>query len=278
MNPLRQLIQLFRKPFPMDDGLVYFRNSVLLSIFITFFLYVFEPFGIGTLESDKFLICLGFGSMTLLAAMVYDLIVYRMLGLRGKQRDWTLGKWVVHNIFIMLLISLANFLFARLAIIGYIDWSLFPTMIYSTFMIGIIPIVMLGGIAVLNQERKFQKIAQEINQKNSSPFQSHEQTHEGVFGISLDQIRYVEALQNYVKIGYVNLDGQFKVQTERTTLKGLLDQIHGSPIIRCHRSFLVNQNAIVSASGNAQGLLLSLSGCCKEIPVSRSLVPVFRKD
>ncbi|WP_222982940.1 LytTR family DNA-binding domain-containing protein [Flagellimonas meishanensis] len=276
MGILNQFIGFFKKPFPFDTGKVYLRNSVVLSVFVTFFLFIFQPFGIQTLESNKFPICLGFGSMTFIAAMLYDLVVYRLLGLRGKQQDWTLGKWIIHNLGIMLLISLANFLFARILIIGYIDWSLFPTMIYSTFMIGIIPITVLGVITVFNQERKYQGIANHINQKNIHGFRDVETRNRDFLEIPTKQIRYIEALQNYVKVYYIDSKDQLRTVIERTTLKEVLAKAKNSGIVKCHRSYLVNKNAIVSTSGNAQGLLLALSGCNHLVPVSRSFVSVFR--
>ena len=98
-----------------------------------------------------------------------------------------------------------------------------------------------------------------------------------LMNLASHQIRYIEALQNYAKIGYINSTGQLIERTERATLKSILNEVEGSPIVKCHRSFLVNREAIISTSGNAQGLLLTLSDCDKTIPVSRSYVPAFRR-
>jgi len=277
MNILEQTIQFLKKPFPdEDDWYSYFKYLILVSLFVTFFLFVFQPFGISEIESDKFLICLGFGCMTFLGSLVYDLTIVPLQKLLGLRKNWTFGKWMINNLGIMFFISLANFLFARIFIFGYIEWSLFPVMIYGTFMIGLIPFSVLGGINLMKQERKYQSIAQEINQNkipNSNPI-----THQNIsiFDIPIHQIKYVEALQNYIKIGFVNPRGKLMEQVERATLKKVLEETKGSAIVKCHRSFLVNRDAIVSTSGNAQGLLLSLSECEKIIPVSRSCVPQFK--
>jgi DNA-binding LytR/AlgR family response regulator len=143
-------------------------------------------------------------------------------------------------------------------------------------MIGIIPLVMIGAFSLFKQERKYQFIAREINQAKAPASNFKHIGSLSIFNIPTDQIKYIEAFQNYVKIGYINAEGQLKIQTERITLKEILTKTKGSSIIRCHRSYLVNKEAIVAASGNAQGLSLSLSDCDKRIPVSRSCVPVFR--
>ncbi|RLD17564.1 MAG: hypothetical protein DRI69_12045 [Bacteroidetes bacterium] len=47
-------------------------------------------------------------------------------------------------------------------------------------------------------------------------------------------------------------------------------ELIGTSVMRCHRSFLVSLNNVVSASGNAHYLDLTLRGCSEKIPVSRS--------
>jgi len=274
-----KIIQILRKPFPADESrLAYYRTLLILSVFITLFLYIFQPFGISTLSSFKFIICLGFGSMTFLGGLTYEIVIYQILNLKGKPENWTYGKWILNNLGIMIFISFANFIFARLLIFGYIQWDLFPQMIYATFMIGIIPLVALGGLSLYKNEKKYQIIANEINQSKIIPSKIKDNGNLSIFDIPTDQIRYIEALQNYAKIGYLNLDGSFKIQTERITLKRILEEAEGTAIIKCHRSFLVNKDTITTTAGNAQGLLLSLEDCDKVIPVSRTLVPVFRKN
>lgn len=276
MNFFDKIIRTLGKPFPVENRLEYYRNLIILSVFITLFLYIFQPFGISTLESRKFLICLGFGSMTFVGAIIYELSIGQLLKLTGMRANWTFGKWILNTLGAMVFISIANFIFARLLLFGYIQWDLFPSMIYATFMIGIIPITVLGGLSLFKQERKYQIIANEINQLKTPSSSTKDQGSISIFDIPTYQIKYIEALQNYVKIAYINSEGNLKIQTERLTLKGILIKTEGSSIIKCHRSYLVNKDAIVTASGNAQGLLLSLSDCDKIIPVSRTCVPVFR--
>jgi DNA-binding LytR/AlgR family response regulator len=176
----------------------------------------------------------------------------------------------------MLTISLANFLFARILIFGFIQWDLFPHMIYGTFMIGIIPMLVLGGFSLLVQEKKYQKIAASLNKNKQHESQKENLNQQLLFDIPISQVRYVEALQNYVSIAYLDSDGIFKKSVQRTTLKNILEQGNEDSIIMCHRSYLVNPRLIISISGNAQGLLLTLTDCDKAIPVSRSYVPIFR--
>ncbi len=277
MNIFHDIAQILRKPFPeIENNLVYFRILLMLSVFVTLFLYVFQPFGIATLESYKFLICVGFGAMTFLGAAVYEFIFHKIFKLRERQKKWTFGKWILDNLGIMLFISLANFLFARLLLFGYIQWSLFPQMMYSTLMIGVIPLVAIGGLSLFKNEKKYQLIAHEINQAKTSTSSTKDSSNRMIFDIPIHQIRYIEALQNYAKIGYINREGDLKVKIERTTLKQILAETEETAIIKSHKSYLVNKDTITATAGNAQGLLLTLADCDKHIPVSRTRVSFFR--
>jgi hypothetical protein len=275
---MQKLLNILKKPFPEEESrLGTIKNTVLISVFVTFVLYVFQPFGISTLESNKFFICLGFGISTFVAVIIHEFFISYLLKFRSKGERWTFGKWILNNLGIMFSVSLANFLYARILLFGYIDWELFPYMLYSTFMIGIAPIIVIGRFSQMRQERKYQEIAAKINQQPPETPINPEFQDKLLYHIPIRQIKYIEALQNYVKIGYLDDQGQFRHHTERATLKHIQEQTAGSSMIKSHRSFLVNREAIISTSGNAQGLLLTLSDCDKTIPVSRSYVSVFRE-
>ena len=140
-----------------------------------------------------------------------------------------------------------------------------------------VPVLAAITLILLRDEKKYQTIAKEINQQKDDSFTPINTEDLTIFGIPTNQIKYIEALQNYVTIGFTNTEGQFQKQTERATLKNILATTKESSILRTHRSFLVNQQAIIETTGNSQGLLLTLSDCDKTIPVSRSYVAAFRK-
>ncbi len=278
MDVIRNLTTLLNKPFPEDESRFGKpKTALIVSIFIAFFLIIFEPFGISTLGSDRYWVCAGFGAITFFSSLVYEYAFGYAMKLKGQGQNWTYGKSIIYNLGLMLFISFANFLFARLAIFGYIIWSLLPDMIYGTFMIGIIPVIAIGAFSLLKAERRHLQLAAEINAHKSDITPETDSSHQdALFDIPVRQIRYVEALQNYVKIGFLDASGQHVTKTERATIKQILEEVKGSSIVKCHRSFLVNRDAIISTEGNAQGLLLSLSDCPSAIPVSRSFIPSFR--
>jgi len=275
MEYLGSIRDFLNKPFPVEESkAAFFRLVGAISLFIFLFLGIFEPFGINTVEEGKWMICFGFGVVAFLTMVAFEYLLDMVFKLKRKPEEYTFWKWILYMTGMMLAISLTNFLFSR-SLFGSMDWSLFPAMLKGTLAIGIFPLIFIGGAALLRTERKYQDISHQIN---SSPPKKHniKDDHLSIFNISLNDVLYVEALQNYIRIGYKAPDGTFAERTERSTLKSIIDQIQGSSVVRCHRSFLVNTEAILSTSGNAQGLQLTLKGFNKIIPVSRSYVPAFR--
>ena len=270
--------QLLAKPFPQEESLFEtFFIAAAISAFIFVFLYVFKPFGIHTLESHQLLICFGFGLVSFLASVIYEVIVVRVLKVKGGVSNFTFGRWIIYLAGVMICISLANFLFVRLTLFDDIQWRLYPYMLRATFAIGFFPIILLGAIALVKKERKYQGIAAEFNSTNIAKSANNSSVKATVFGVPIDQVRYIEAMQNYINIGYLDADGDFSEKMERATLKSVLDEISSDTISRCHRSYMLNKEHISLISGNSQGLLVSLSDCQKKIPVSRSYVRNFRE-
>jgi len=198
MSILKTIAELVRKPFPEGENKFWYYGSLsILSIFVCVFLYIYKPFGIHQIKNNVFLISLGFGAMTFLGGTVYILIIQQIKRYRKKCKPFTFGKWLLNNLGAMFCISFANFIFARLVFFGYFEWSLFPAMLYGTFMVGIIPLTMIGGFALLKQDKKRQNTVAKI--KESGDYSSNQNQH--LFKISLNQIKYIEALQNFENLG-----------------------------------------------------------------------------
>jgi len=276
MSLIQQAISFFNKPFPLVESLQrQIIHMLAVSIFVTLFLYVFEPFGLSNEKSSKLLICIGFGVVSFLSSVVYHFISYKIFRIAEKESSFTFGKWILLVTGLLFTIALANFLYGR-GLHWNMEWQYFPQMIYATVTIGIFPTVILGGLSLLNQERKYSGIAQDITGQSIAQEDIKDISERSLHGIPSGDIRYVEAYQNYIKIGYSTQNGDTVEITERGTLKSVLSSLEGTNILKCHRSYLVNKDAIESASGNAQGLVLTLRDCDKQIPVSRSMVSKFR--
>lgn len=271
---MKPILTLFSKPFPQEESFVQSLQIIAaVSIFIFVFLYVFQPFGIHLLESNRLTICLGFAAVTFATSLVYELFVTKVLRIKGSESIFTFGKWILYFFSLILLISFTNFLFIRLYLFDGINWQLFPAMLRGTALVGIFPIIGLGVLALFRSERKYQRIASEMQHQltKKKPAGANQ-----LFDIALDDIRFIEAMQNYINVGYINESGDFESKLERATMKSLSTSTLSPSIIQCHRSYFVNKNAVEAIKGNAQGLQLTLNNCDKKIPVSRSFVAAIR--
>ena len=88
--------------------------------------------------------------------------------------------------------------------------------------------------------------------------------------LRISHLLYIEAVGNYVKVYHVK-DGLVHSDMLRTTSKQIEEQLRDySPVVRCHRAFLVNLGQveqIITRSGTMQ---LLIKHCNDTLPVSRS--------
>ena len=183
--------------------------------------------------------------------------------------QYTLGKWIAITMGLILVIGFANFLF--LSYVMGIPLNGLGNMIFSTFLVGLFPLIFMGSFAVRQGEKKYGAIADGFNHRILVPASTTIQ----ILGIDSDNIRYIEAMQNYIKI-YHEEDGSLINSVKRSTLSTIEADIAPTSLKRCHRSFIVNQSTIEKVKGNAQGLQLTLRDVIQTIPVSRKYVDSFR--
>jgi DNA-binding LytR/AlgR family response regulator len=85
----------------------------------------------------------------------------------------------------------------------------------------------------------------------------------------LPDLLYIEADDNYATFHWKS-DQRLDKKMLRVNLKSIETQLNNAYIIRCHRSFIVNINAITHVRGNTNGYKLNLRDTDLTIPVSRS--------
>lgn len=280
------LVQFLKKPFPREESFAAaIRIIASISLFVAVFLYVFRPFGLHLIKENYLWLCAGFGAVTFVVSVFYEWLVVFVFKFKRDGAAFSFGHWILYFSIAMLLISLANFVLVRLLVIGHMDWRMFPYMLRGTFAVGLFPVIAVGAWALRLQERKYQRLAKAINEAHpertpdgSAPAADSEPV---LYDIPTDRIRYIEAMQNYIKIIHIEPSGQVSERVERSTLKSLESSgvmPEEASIVRCHRSYFVNRNMIKETRGNAQGLLLVLEDCESRapVPVSRRYVSAFR--
>ncbi|MCL3779986.1 LytTR family transcriptional regulator [Prolixibacteraceae bacterium JC049] len=94
--------------------------------------------------------------------------------------------------------------------------------------------------------------------------------------VQLEDLLYMESTDNYATIFFAD-EGNVKKMLVRNTLKNLEQELNEFPILRCHRSFIVNVNNIKMAQKTSGKFLLHLKNCDTIIPVSRKYIPQFQQ-
>ena len=88
--------------------------------------------------------------------------------------------------------------------------------------------------------------------------------------LNINDLLYIEAIGNYVKINYLS-DGQVRSDMLRATSKQMEDALKAyTMIVRCHRAFLVNLQQVEQIVSHAGSMQLHIKHCHDSLPVSRS--------
>lgn len=281
---LQKLKTFLNQPYPdRDDIPSMIQGSVIGGLVVFFILLAFKPFGISQ-STDSLKISALFGTISMVVALIYDLSLRFIFRLKKDRPNWTFWKWAVSVVGLILCIALANYS------VSYFFYSsgvsslwVFANVLYGTFLIAIFPVALFGAVNLIRNLKANQKIAQEIHptplQNPASDFRDlpiHQS--DKAFRVAVEQILFIEAQQNYVRLYLLTEEGLQK-EMIRNTLARVEAVLQDSPIKRSHRSYLVNTQKVVAVSGNAQGLKLHLQGLAAlEVPVSRKYIPDFRQN
>lgn len=273
-----KLLGRLKEPFPDRAS---FKQSFMgllgVSVFVSSFLYLLRPFGISGASDVLFLVCLGFGLVTLVFGTIFDLVIRYLLKIKTDEDSWTLGKWILQSIVLLLWIALGNYLFLLALSEGNWERYSLAGMLLNTLIVGIFPVIFSGLVSQVKAASTNEKLASQTQIKRDTTVAEKNAAILKVNEVEIQEgnILFAEAQQNYVAIYYKD-GNNVKKELYRITLKELEDLL-GSDIVRCHRSYLVNLKQVENVKGNAQGLRLSMVGFTeKMVPVSRSHLGLFK--
>lgn len=281
-NNMDKLLAYFRQPYP-----VLFKPwkvIVVSSLLVFLLLALLQPFGIATITRYKYPILLGYMLVTTgCMSFQYYLLPFVARAYYDEQH-WTLGKQIVNTMLTLLLIAIGNSCYTQVLSGRGVDLGAFLFFLLATLSIGIFPITFL---TILQQNRLLARNLKEVTQLNnqlegtprSGPVEANNPvllkgTGKEALEVDINELVLIEACANYVKISYTK-QGKMQHKMLRATMKQIEEATaHDPSIVKCHRAFMVNVNAVVRVKGNSQGYRLEMDGLAEEIPVSRA----FNKD
>lgn len=280
MNWLEKLKSPF--PFYLNDDRKNVVFILCLSLFVVFFLHVYRPYSFHTALTvgQEFL----FGGVTFVVLFLNVIILPRIFPRTFDVLHWTLGKYILLTTFHLILIGVAS----TLIDIFYIcpEKSVLENIIGANQQValtGAIPITIiflflkntmlkenLKNALIANQElEKIKNLKKDavVKVHHNHALTIHSDTSE-TLSLHLPDLLFIEADDNYSTVFWKNGHGIQK-KLLRVNLKNIENQINNAYAIRCHRSYIINVNAISNISGNANGYKLQILDTDFFIPVSR---------
>ncbi len=278
--------KFLNKPYPLN--LNRWSIIIIISLFISVFLMLFQPFGLQNFKSEeKAVILAGYGVVTFLL-LILNLIVLPSIFPKFLNEDrWSVYKQILWLGWIVTTISAGNYEYSVwFSIVAWVGIKGFTIFLVFTLLISIIPIT---GITIISYNRLLKKnlaISREMNNRISDVtsdrkrddreiiFTSENRSQEVM--TSLSNLVYIESEGNYVNIRHLK-EGKPVQSLVRNTLKNIEQQIEGSgPLLKCHRAFIVNLSHVEKVIGNSQGYHLRVNHSNNEIPVARSYSKAFK--
>lgn len=274
------VVKFLNQPYPDQDDFQSMIKGAISTVIIVFLILVlFAPFGLSETQSNIFYHPLIFGLISGVTSLLVELFFKYVVKLKRDAEDWKFWKWILSVLFLILIITIPNHYYAVYSFGG--GQRSFLRMAYNTYVVGIFPIIIFGSINLIKNLKANQQIAAHAIYKKedlnasanvSLPIKNSTKT----FDIAPGRILYLEAMQNYVLIYYLNVQDQVIKETHRNTISAVEEALSTSGIKRTHRSYLVNPQMISSITGNAQGLKLSLKFAEAIVPVSRKYIHEFK--
>jgi DNA-binding LytR/AlgR family response regulator len=265
---------------------------IVASLLVCFLLAFFQPFGIERFSATiKCYVVTGFTLVTAIAVSIVGYLFPFLFKKFYNPSTWTIGKSLVNNVILIVLIASGNFFFDRSISHRQTETFGFVLLSYilATLLIGFIPAVVSFFIVQNDVLKRNLHDAKAMNNQLAERLQNTVQLHHtDVNRIVLsgstkesvtlypDNILYIESSGNYVKINYLR-DNVVKQKQLRTTIAQMDKELELYPyIIRCHRAYMINTSFINHVEGNSQGFQLRLRHVREEVPVSRSYLKVIR--
>jgi hypothetical protein len=281
------ILEYARKPYPLR--LSHWGIIIAISLFVSIFMVVFQPFGLQAMDSDrKSLLLTGYGLVTFVVLFV-DMIILPLVfhGVFREER-WTVFKQVIWLVWIVITIAFGNYVYSDLlSIVHWIGIKGYLYFIGFTFSIAVIPIIGVTFISYNQQLKRNLRDSQQLNKliedhkaealSDDIKLVITSENKKQKIEIPSSNLICIESEGNYVNTWFLE-EGKIIRSMVRITLKNIESQIGKSgSFFKCHRAYIVNLSHIEKVKGNSQGYRLIIKYLEKEIPVSRNYSKSFRE-
>jgi hypothetical protein len=276
---MKSIVKWLSTPYYFNhSGWFRIKTSLIISVLIFLFLFLFKPFSISFFPEKVILeYTLLIGIISFFGAL-YNLFIPPYIFKNFFNEDeWTIGKNFALIFFGILFTGTILWFFSDYYKVNNgIERLSYPIFLVNSYLVGLLPI---SFIIVLNEKKvrlKREKLAEKINNlkkeivvDNTEIILFSDNNKESI-SFKIDALVYITSQGNYASF-FLLENGKLKEKILRVTLTKVSKELEKfTNIIRCHKSYFINNNYIQKISGNARGYLIDEDFIEFQIPVSRN--------
>ncbi len=261
---------------------IYKRSNLTLlviftSIFALLFINIYKPFeSPGWYPITQFEYFL-YSSLIILTGVLVVVISRVIMFYYTKKRTltyWEYVIWVIGEIFFM---SLFYTLYSYTLDETRNFPEVYRSSVINTSLILLLPYtITILFLSWKENSRRIKQLEKELEHGDeNTPLSAgiltfRDEKGELLLSIKKDSLLYLEAADNYVSVWYLSKSGVTKYLI-RNTLREMEERFSHMPVVRCHRSFMVNLDQVKVAKRTRNGIVLDLgTDKVPDIPVSRT--------
>lgn len=272
----------FQRPYPLIEKLQSKLYVVIgFGVFVPTFLYTYQPFGIGIID-EKFRLwyTLGIGAHIALVLFINYVVLPRIFKKIFNPEKWTISKEIIFILWSFFLATCSNYLYNTTVGTDISPHKSFVDFLGVTVAVGIFPVIIMVFLVEKNLSSRNVSRASEYTRallkskrtdKEGIPLKiDSESVKSESLEIHLTDFIFASSDNNYSTLFYRQGETLEK-KLLRLSFKNLENQLSKyDNVVRCHKSYMVNKDHIVSIRGNARSLMLEVLLFEGMIPVSRS--------
>lgn len=255
---------------------------VFTVLFAIVYLNIYSPESNTTwFELDRsiyFFVTLGFITLATLILVVSRIIMYRTRNaIKLNYLEyvlWALGEVAVISLFYTYIT------YYLLELDEAAIWIIFRKALLTVSIVLLVPYTIAAIYCIFNARKRavqlfnYDNVVTDEDEHPQKLELVHLSDNNGNLKLSvkLDNLYYIESQDNYIKIFYLN-NGVMKNYMLRCKLKTVEENFAGSPLVRCHRSYIVNIDKIRVIRKERDGMFIDIDfDGTPPIPVSKGYV------
>lgn len=249
------------------------RLILLTALFALVFINIYKPFSSSnwySVSEFKFFV---FSSLIILTGVLVVVISRIVMYYWGKRHYITLGAyslWILLEIFFM---SLFYTIYTLVLNPEREYLSVFKESAINTSLVLLLPYSVLHLYFSYKEKERLLSLMEEDRAEAASKtgvFSFYDEKDELRLSVKKSNLLYIESADNYVCIWYLNKGTLTKFML-RNSLKAIEENLEGTNVLRCHRSYMVNFDQVKVIRREKEGICIEL-GVEKvpDIPISKT--------